>query len=104
MANFTISFRIAEKPVGGRSYEQRYQALIDAITGLISGLHWDRTTSYIAIQSDYTIDQIIAVCKAAISVAADIVLILDADAKSGRIAGANDDDDIFKIITYLKKV
>lgn len=104
MGSFTISFRIADEKVGGRTYDERYAAVVDAIKAMVKGKYWDRTTAFLAIQSEYTIDQIAAACKAKIAPTHDLALILNADVKEGRITGKNDDPDIFTIIPSVKAI
>lgn len=105
MPNFTVSFRISDKTVAGRDYNDRYKALTDALTSAGSGTSrfWAEASSFFAIQTTKSIDDVITACRKAIAPADDIVLVLDADNQSGRVLGKNDDPDLFDIIAYVRK-
>ena len=103
MAVYWITFRIAEKTINQRSYEERYEALQAAILGR-AGTCWSEPTSFVAFDSPQSIDQIATACKAAIAPSADLFLIRQMDTKAARICGANADRDIFKLMPYLKQI
>jgi hypothetical protein len=103
MATYWITFRIADATVAGRSYEDRYNSLVKIITDN-SATWWGKTTSYLAFTWDESIDSIAAKCKAAIAPSQDLFLIREMDKQSARICGKNDDDDIYKLMPYLKSI
>ncbi len=102
MATMSISFRIADHAVGGRSYNDRYLALDTEIRQMADGALWEESTAFVALQTNLAIDQIAARCKRAIAPTADLVLILDNDHKSARLVGRNDDQSIKVILPYLQ--
>jgi hypothetical protein len=76
--------------------------LVKAIRS-VSIKYWEKTSSFFAIDTAQDLDTIAARCKVAIAPSKDLVLVLDANNKAGRITGKNDDQDIFLIIPYVKK-
>lgn len=71
-----ITFRIADKTVGGKSYDERYDALIEAIKGhRLPGHWWHDPTSFWLVSSNSTRMQIAASVKKAISISTDLVVI-----------------------------
>mgnify|MGYP001467596370 CR=1 FL=1 len=103
MATYWITFRIADVTVSGRSYEDRYNALVKIVTGN-SPKWWVQTTSYLAFTSDQGIGSIAAEFKAAIAPSHDLFLIRQMDKQSARICGKNDDKYIYDLMPYLEKV
>ncbi|HEY8037953.1 MAG TPA: hypothetical protein VIF37_20450 [Methylobacter sp.] len=103
MTTYWITFRIADARVGSKSYEDRYNALIEAIDTVATGF-WGETTSFIAFSSGKSIDTIAAACKSAIAPTHDLFLIRVMDTKSAIICGKNEDQDIFALMPYLKKL
>lgn len=51
MSTYVISFRIADRIAGGKTYDERRQALIEA-TRKHDGGFWDATTSFFLTESD----------------------------------------------------
>lgn len=103
MASFTISFRLHYDTVGGRTYQDRLAAL-DATVKNLSTVWWAQTTSFYAISTHHSIDEIVRSCRSVIAPSQDLLLVLDADQKAGRITGKNDDADIYKVIPYITPV
>jgi len=103
MTVYWITFRIAEKTINQRSYEERYEALQAAILGP-AGTYWSEPTSFVAFDSPQSIDQISSACKAAIAPSVDLFLIRQMDSRVARICGANADKDIFRLMPYLKQI
>lgn len=104
MSTFWLSFRIDIDTVGGRSMNQRYDALIEAIKAVRNVPYWERTTSFIVFESVFGIDSIAAKFKGAIAPSKDLFLLKDLDAKSARICGSNWDKDIYSLMPYLADV
>lgn len=75
MATHWITFRIASGSVGGRSYDERYQALVESVKIHASGGWWFEPTSFWLIGSNSTRSQIAASIKAAIAPSKDLALI-----------------------------
>jgi hypothetical protein len=103
MSVYWLTFRIHEATIGGRSYEARYEMLNDVIDDLAS-VTWKDPTSFIVFESGTGIGAIMSKCKSAIAPSHDLVLIREMDKQSALTAGLIEDPDIFKMITYLKKV
>ena len=103
MATYWITFRIADATVSGRSYEERYNALVKLITDN-SPKWWGQTTSYLAFTWDQSIESIAGKCKAAIAPSHDLFLIREMDKQSARICGKNDDKDIYELVPYLQSI
>jgi hypothetical protein len=102
MTTYWLTFRIHNAAVGGRSYEQRYEALNETIRTNCSKW-WKEPTSFIAFESNSTISALIAKCKAAIAPSHDLALIRAMDTKSAMVCGIVKDQDIFALMPYLKK-
>ena len=103
METFWISFRISEKTASGKTYEDRYKALEETVSGMMSE-YWKDTTSFIIFKSSSTIDTIAAECKKAIAPSVDLFLIRMLDTKSARICGKIEDNDILELMDYVKKI
>lgn len=98
MSTFLVSFRIEHTG----NYNDRYNSLNDAITQS-KGTWWAETTSYYVKVTSETIESFTSRLKKCINPQHDILLVLDANVKSGRICGAVEDQDIFQLLPFLKK-
>lgn len=103
MATYWITFRIADVTVAGRSYEDRYNALVKIVTDT-SPKWWGQTTSYLAFTSDQSIGSIATKFKAAVAPSHDLFLLREMDKQSARICGKNDDRDIYDLMPYLQSI
>jgi hypothetical protein len=101
MATFWLTFRIENRTVGGRSYDQRRDALYEAIRQHTKKW-WLKPTSFVAFESTQSIDAIADACRVAIAESHDLFLIREMDTKSAIICGNNDDRDIYILMPYLK--
>ena len=81
MADYWISFRVHMDTEA--SWRRRYDNLIDAINEHATGV-WDTDTSFLAIRSDSTIDQIGRSLKAALNTTTDHLVIRRIDYISTR--------------------
>lgn len=95
---FWISFRISERG----NYQERYNGLIEAIEQA-SIRHWAETTSFVLIESSYTIDKLASTLKAPINTAHDLVLIGNPNVKQARVIGTVEDDDLFDLMPFTKR-
>ena len=50
MANYCVTFRIADKTVGGKTYADRRQTLVDNVHADNKG-YWEETTSFLMVGS-----------------------------------------------------
>lgn len=103
MATFWLSFRIEYKDVGGKSYEDRYTALTDALAA-VRGNFWEETSSFMIFESDLPIAQIAARAKAAIAPTHDLFVIRELDKQSAIGCGCINDQDLFVLMPYAKKL
>ena len=104
MATYWLSFRIHHDTVNGKTYEQRYQAFIDAVSECVSGMVWQETTSFVVFESGRAVGDIALRLRQTIAVSADIFLIRVMDQQAACISGAIKDPNIFMLMPYLKKV
>lgn len=51
MSTYSVTFRISDAPVGGRTYQQRYDGLMDRLRELGLG-YWTEPTSFALIESN----------------------------------------------------
>ena len=54
MSTYAVTFRIADKTVGGKSYQARYDALIKNIEAIQEGYWFDTTSFYLVGSSEST--------------------------------------------------
>lgn len=101
---YWLSFRIASDVKTQRSFHQRYDDLIKVISRHVSGEYWEESSSFIVFESRSTINQIARDAKIAIDPRYDLFLIRRLDVKQSRICGRGNNDNIFKLMPYLKKI
>lgn len=98
---YWLSFRIHEDA----GYSDAYEALIASVKKHVTnGKWWFETTSFYVFGSTSTIDAIAASVKAGIRPDRDLVVIGKPDYKTGRVIGKCEDQDIFSLIPFMKKV
>lgn len=102
MATYFVSFTLADEIVSGRDYNDRWNDLYDAVHS-ISTLYWESTTAFIAFESDENLGTVTRAVKDAIEPTKDTALIRSMEAKDARIVGVVTDQDIFRIMSYLKR-
>lgn len=103
MATYWITFRLADRTVGNRTYDARLKDLQEAVR-LRASKWWLKPTSFIAFESADDIGTLAAACREAIAPTHDLFLIRAMDKMSAIICGNNDDGDIFVLMPYLKKL
>lgn len=72
---YCISFRIADHTVNGRTYDERRQALIDAVH--IGKGFWDGTTSFLLVESTLDTHALTKRASAALSAEYDQLVVFD---------------------------
>lgn len=97
MAVYWISFRVGHED----DYQARYTSLVDGLKS-ISLKYWEETTSFLVIETDQDIDSIASIANDAVDRTTDLVLVRAMDSKNARLIGIEGDDDIFKLMPYLK--
>ena len=103
MTIYWITFHIEDEIVGGKNWNDRYNALIAAIE-LSSTRLWYETTSFIAFDSISSIDGLAYKFKATIAPSKDLFLLRVMDSRSARICGRITDQTIFKAMPYVEVI
>jgi hypothetical protein len=103
MTIYWITFHIEDEIVGGKNWNDRYNALIAAIGGNSTG-RWYETTSFIAFDSISSIGGLAYKFKATIAPSKDLFLLRAMDLRSARICGRITDQTIFKVVPYLEVI
>lgn len=103
-SNYCITFRIANKTVGGKTYEDRRKLLMDNARTEKMGF-WDETTSFVLAQSTLnTPDFAKRVC-AGLSEADDLVVVFDPTDMSANYFGPLKHRDVLaSFFPKLKKL
>ncbi|WP_445215571.1 hypothetical protein ACKWRH_24240 [Bradyrhizobium sp. Pa8] len=96
---YWLTFRIHDDA----TYEHRRDKLYEAIDNL-SSKWWLEPTSFIAFSSEQSADTIAARIKASFNPATDMALLGMTEYKTARLIGKSDDQDVYKLIPFLKKV
>lgn len=78
MSTYCVTFRIADRPVGGASYAERRQRLIDNIHREGMGF-WDATTSFFLVEANESTREFAARACNGLSEKFDIVVVFDPD-------------------------
>jgi hypothetical protein len=100
MSVYWITFRIHDATVNGETYDARYDSLTNTVK--IMGMRWDIPTSYAVFESGKSLDDVLAALTTNLSEQYDVLMIGEVGVKNTRIWGNNPDDDIFKLMPYLK--
>jgi hypothetical protein len=82
MASFWLTFRIHHN----RTYDQRYQALMDHLANA-GAEFWEEPTSFIAFTADHTIDALGQYLKNAIDETVDVFVLREIGKDNTRYAG-----------------
>ncbi|MBM6578892.1 hypothetical protein ILT44_01760 [Microvirga sp. BT689] len=100
MAVYTVSFELKYDD----EYRKRYDSFMEQIKKTTPW--WAENTSYVVVETTEDID---AFCsriytKSLFNATKDRYLVLDADVKSGRVRGPVVDNDLFKLLPFVKKL
>lgn len=82
MAKFLVAYRL--KDDGG--YDDRYQALVDALDEVGTGF-WNAGTSLIAIETTLSIENLARALRPAVNIQTDLVFIREIDVKNTLVIG-----------------
>lgn len=97
MSTYCVTFRIADKTVGGKTYEDRRQSVIDAVYS--SKGYWEETTSFILVTSGLGTEPFTKNASKGLSAADDLLVAFDPDDMSmayfGKIAHPNELESFF---------
>jgi len=99
MATYWLSFRLTDD----RTYSERYKNLTDTVQNL-STKWWVEASSFIVFASASSIDQIASAISDVIYIDTDVVILGMPEFKSARLIGHHEDEDIFELIPFIKKV
>jgi hypothetical protein len=75
MSTYCITFRIADKTVGTKTYSDRYQQLVDNV--YTEHGYWDETTSFMLVSSELSTPAFAAKACKGLSAADDMVVVFD---------------------------
>jgi hypothetical protein len=102
MSTYCITFRIADKTINGKTYDERYQQLVDNVH-TDSG-YWDETTSFLLISSDLSTPAFAAKACKGLSAKDDIVVVFDPSDMSASYFGPVKHPDVLaSFFAGLKK-
>lgn len=102
--NYCVTFRLANKTIGGKTYEERRASLVENARAEKLGF-WDETTSFILVESNENTPTLTArICKG-LSAADDMVVVFDPSDMSANYFGAVQHVDVLRsFFPKLKKL
>ncbi|MGX5830129.1 hypothetical protein [Mesorhizobium sp. 43Arga] len=102
-SSYCVSFRIANKTINGKSYDDRRQSVVDAAH---EGLgYWDETTSFFLVESSLSASGLAKAVSAGLSVQEDMIFVFDIGDQSASYFGALTHFDVLRsFFPLLKKV
>jgi hypothetical protein len=92
MATYCVTFRIANRSVGGRTYDERRQSIVDALHG--HGGYWEETTSFVIANSDLDTTSFTVNASKGLSADHDMLAAFDPDDMSLAYFGAIKHPDV----------
>lgn len=95
VSTYFVTFRIADREVAGKSYQQRYDAMIAALRKEDIGF-WSETTSFLLVESNLDTRAFTQRAAAALSADHDMLLAYDPEDKSSSYFGAVKELDVLK--------
>lgn len=103
-SNYYVTFRVADKTAGGRSYADRRQSIIDAVRQKGKG-YWEETTSFFLVESDLSTSALGAAAARDLSAADDLLVVIDPTDMSASYFGAVKHADVLRsFFPKLKKL
>lgn len=102
MSVYAISFRIAERTIGGRTYNERRDSLIEAASAQKQGF-WDATTSFILTESNLDTFTFGEALSSGLNEANDMMIVFDPSDMSMAYFGDVDEPDILGTFFNLSK-
>ena len=104
MSNYCVTFRLANKPVNGKTYEERRQLLIDNVHTPGAG-YWDEPTSFFLAASNLDTEAFAAKACKGLSASEDLIFVMDPADKSACYFGPVKHVDVLRsFFPKLKKV
>ncbi|NOJ44919.1 hypothetical protein [Bradyrhizobium archetypum] len=102
-STYCVSFRLANKRLNGKTYDERRQQLIDNIHTKGCG-YWDETTSFFLITSDLSTDAFASKACKGLSADEDMLFVFDPSDMSACYFGAVEYPDVLRsFFQRLKK-
>jgi hypothetical protein len=102
MSTYCITFRIADKTINGKTYDDRYQQLVDNV--YTDSGYWDETTSFLLVSSDLSTPAFAAKTCRGLSPNDDIVVVFDpADMSASYFGPVKHPDVLGSFFRGLKK-
>ena len=104
MFRYYVTFRISDKTIGGKTYNDRYQSLMAAAKKANGGF-WPETTSFILAESNLETYAFAESLSKDLSKNHDLVVVIDPTDDSAGCFGVLEHEDILKsFFPKLKKV
>lgn len=104
ISTYCVTFRIANKIVGGKNYDERRQMLVNNVRTQDVG-YWDETTSFFLVNSDLETSEFTKKAVAGLSSADDLVVAFDPHDMSAAYFGPLREEDVLRsFFRSLKKV
>jgi hypothetical protein len=92
MSTYCVTFRVANRTVGGMTYDERRNSIIEAI---YSGQgYWDETTSFILVNSGLQTQAFTRKASAGLSANDDLLVAFDPDDMSAAYFGDLKEEDV----------
>ena len=103
MTTYCVTFRVADQTVGGRTYSERRQSIIDAVYS--SDGYWEETTSFILASSALDTNSFAAKAAGGLSEAHDMLVAFDpADMSVAYFGAIKRADVLATFFRYVKKL
>ena len=104
MSNYNVTFRLANRTVNGKSYDERRQQLIDNVHTPGKG-YWEEPTSFFLAESNLNTNDFAAKACKGLSAADDLVFVFDSADMSASYFGQVKEVDVLRsFFPKLKKV
>ena len=104
MSNYNVTCRIANKTIGGKTYDERRKTLIDNMRKEQLG-YWEEPTSFFLVESNLNTDDFVARSCKGLSAKDDLVLVFDSSDMSASYFGPVTEVDVLEsFFPKLKKV
>jgi hypothetical protein len=102
MSTYCITFRIADKTINGKTYDERYQQLVDNV--YTDSGYWDETTSFMLVTSELSTPAFATKACKGLSAKDDIVVVFDPSDMSASYFGPLKHSDVLaSFFAGLKK-
>lgn len=102
MAVFAVTYKISDRATQFGTYDERRASVIKAVLSQSSGVHWDKTTSFILFTSDGESSKTIATAidnNSMLDPSADLLVVINLSKKGYTLIGSSNDTDIDKIMS-----